>query len=199
MFSKLWQQIKGNPVSTGGIVLGILVLVISLRNTQWLGERATGVVIGASVVSLLILGSYLLDTLKSFDTLKYLTPSILVITVLVGIIIRVRTAGGLRSPLQLSVAIPSNQTILLGAFCIAVIALLIAFLRALHRGEGVSFESHWGGLGGGITGWRISSALIYLLGIVFLLLFSLVIAWRMFIQTSQASTATQSATTTQAH
>jgi hypothetical protein len=33
---------------------------------------------------------------------------------------------------------------------------------ALERGERVSFESAWGGLGGGLGGWRLTSPLVYL-------------------------------------
>src|SRR5713226_8852458 len=59
-------------------------------------------------------------------------------------------------------------------------ALPISLGRSLSRGETVSIESHWGGLGGGIGGWRLSTPLIYLLGIVFILIVSCALAWRVF-------------------
>ncbi|PIB90504.1 hypothetical protein [Caulobacter sp. FWC2] len=51
---------------------------------------------------------------------------------------------------------------------LAMLALLFggALLSALQRGESIEFENHWGGLGGGVAGWRVSPtgiALIFLL------------------------------------
>lgn len=35
-------------------------------------------------------------------------------------------------------------------------------VRSLDRGERASFESAWGGLGGGLGGWRLTTPLVYL-------------------------------------
>jgi hypothetical protein len=185
MFSSLLQYIKKNFLPLSATIVGVLFLVFSIMNQQWWGERAFGVIIGATVLSAVITSMYFLETLSKLDTVQYLAPSMVVFSALAAFIVRLRTGGGNLRPLQLSVAAPSNQTILLMVFFVAMFILLVAFGRALARGEGVSFESHWGGLGGGISGWKISSAFIYLLGIVFLLLFSSVIAWRIFVQTTQ--------------
>jgi hypothetical protein len=50
----------------------------------------------------------------------------------------------------------------------ALIATTFA-LDALRRGEGIGISSHWGGLGGGIGGWRVTpAASATLLALVFL-------------------------------
>lgn len=38
------------------------------------------------------------------------------------------------------------------------------FVSSLEDGQWPAFESHWGGLGGGLGGWRVSPSLLYLLG-----------------------------------
>jgi len=49
------------------------------------------------------------------------------------------------------------------------------FLSQVKRGHTVGVESHWGGLGGGLGGWRISAALSFLVAsLVFALAFSAV-------------------------
>ncbi|MCB9765067.1 MAG: hypothetical protein H6739_35160 [Alphaproteobacteria bacterium] len=60
----------------------------------------------------------------------------------------------------------------LGAWRAGVMLLLAAvtlwFLQlfgdSMTRGHWPTLESHWGGLGGGLGGWRISPSLVYLLG-----------------------------------
>jgi hypothetical protein len=37
-------------------------------------------------------------------------------------------------------------------------------LRSLEHGDGFAVESHWGGLGGGLGGWRVSRPLMFLIG-----------------------------------
>lgn len=44
--------------------------------------------------------------------------------------------------------------------------LLGLFVYLLMTGESVHLESHWGGLGGGLGGWRVSRALSALLGAI---------------------------------
>lgn len=38
------------------------------------------------------------------------------------------------------------------------------FVDSVRDGQWPAFESHWGGLGGGLGGWRVSPSLLYLLG-----------------------------------
>jgi|WetSurMetagenome_2_1015567.scaffolds.fasta_scaffold1048620_1 hypothetical protein len=44
--------------------------------------------------------------------------------------------------------------------------LLGLFIFLLIRGQSVSLDTHWGGLGGGLGGWRVSPALAALLGAI---------------------------------
>lgn len=55
---------------------------------------------------------------------------------------------------------------LLGISAIAGAALLIAMFRALSQGDRFEIESHWGGLGGGLGGWRVSKPLVFLLAVL---------------------------------
>ncbi len=65
--------------------------------------------------------------------------------------------------------------IALGSFLVVLIVRLFAlFLKEMVRSEtnpkpGVWIEANWGGLGGGLSGWRVSNAIIYLVLISFLL------------------------------
>ena len=53
------------------------------------------------------------------------------------------------------------------AFLMAVMVLtgtsFVLFVRSLETEKRLSIESHWGGLGGGLGGWRVSRSLTYLL------------------------------------
>jgi hypothetical protein len=51
--------------------------------------------------------------------------------------------------------------IVLGAGALYFTYLFVQHIRYGHK---VGIESHWGGLGGGLGGWRISSALCFLIG-----------------------------------
>lgn len=54
---------------------------------------------------------------------------------------------------------------------LALLAMLFGgvLLSALQRGESIELENHWGGLGGGVAGWRVSPAGVML---IFLLIFT---------------------------
>ena len=66
---------------------------------------------------------------------------------------------------------------LAGFFCWMIYRLLSLFLRAMNPSlpgipqekPGIWIESNWGGLGGGLSGWRASNAATYLLLICLLL------------------------------
>jgi hypothetical protein len=45
----------------------------------------------------------------------------------------------------------------------------VLFVRGIEHDGHLSFESHWGGLGGGLGGWRISSSVVFLLTTAILL------------------------------
>lgn len=57
------------------------------------------------------------------------------------------------------------------------------FIREIERGRPIQIETHWGGLGGGFGGWRISPSLTYFLAA---LLFGLLLA---MVITSMVNTA----------
>src|ERR1051325_2555002 len=40
---------------------------------------------------------------------------------------------------------------------------LVSFIRALDKGDPPSVDRHWGGLGGSMSGWRMSNSLVHLL------------------------------------
>jgi hypothetical protein len=117
----------------------------------------------------------------NFDR-KKLIPWVLIFVPLV-IAVFVRFVSGypfvwpivIRTP-----AIPQPQSILLILATILLLLLVCALARALKRGEGVAIESHWGGLGGGIGGFQLSTPLICLLGIIFLLAVVSATAWRVY-------------------
>jgi hypothetical protein len=43
------------------------------------------------------------------------------------------------------------------------LVLAFAVLEQLRQNEGLSFESHWGGLGGNLGGWRLSTSVVLVL------------------------------------
>jgi hypothetical protein len=66
----------------------------------------------------------------------------------------------------------SKASLLLALGCLAAV-FLNRFLKEIRR-EVPVIESHWGGLGGGLSGWRISASLLYFAGAVCL---AAVFAW----------------------
>jgi hypothetical protein len=53
-------------------------------------------------------------------------------------------------------------SVALGALGLGGAVSFILFIRRVERGGTPQIETHWGGLGGGIGGWRMSSSLTYL-------------------------------------
>lgn len=53
----------------------------------------------------------------------------------------------------------------LGGLAIASFFLCVG---AMESGEGFGLESHWGGLGGGVGGWRLTRPTVFLLAALFL-------------------------------
>jgi hypothetical protein len=58
------------------------------------------------------------------------------------------------------------HTFALAMLALTTMTFLLLFLLAMRRGIPPAVESHWGGLGGGITGWEISKSLSYLIGVI---------------------------------
>ena len=181
MFSNLFRWIRNNLTVTLAIIGGLAVLTSAFVYRQWWGESAWGVLIGvaASIVAFAIIIPILEGT--SFDEDRVIPWLFLIVPTVTALIVRRFSAQSLRLPLQFSLpSLPSAQILLLVLFGIVLVILLWAFGNALRHGDGVAIENHWGGLGGGIGGWRLSAPLIYLLGIIFMLGVSVTIAWRLF-------------------
>jgi hypothetical protein len=80
-------------------------------------------------------------------------------------------------------ALPANFDLARAAL-IALLSILTAisffmFVRGIESEKGLSFQSYWGGLGGGLGGWRISRPVVYLVatGVLIMLLASVVSSW----------------------
>lgn len=56
------------------------------------------------------------------------------------------------------------EYVALGVILVLAGALSYWFFRLIRRGEVVGLETHWGGLGGGTGGWRLSHGFIALAG-----------------------------------
>lgn len=62
--------------------------------------------------------------------------------------------------------LPAALVLILGS---ATLLLALAAAERLKAGDGVEFNSHWGGLGGSLGGWKISSTtILLLLALIFL-------------------------------
>jgi hypothetical protein len=182
MLASLLQWCKENVGETLAIIVGLGVLIFALTNPAWWGDRGFGVLIGVSVlVAVLPLIRLLSPDRLGFNPNRLLPWLILLVPVATALVLR-RLSHDQNTPSQISIpALPSTRTILLIAFVISILVLVDALASAFARGESVSVESHWGGIGGGIGGWRLSTPLIYLSALVLLLTASIVIAWRVFI------------------
>jgi hypothetical protein len=53
-----------------------------------------------------------------------------------------------------------------GIIAILAVWFFLNFAESLWREGSPTIESHWGGLGGGVGGWRISASLVYLVGLI---------------------------------
>lgn len=81
------------------------------------------------------------------------TAALLGVTLAVGTVLAVYRG-------EMPVARATGQLVL----GMATIGFLGGFTRELYRGEWPRLETNWGGLGGGLGGWRMSPALACLLG-----------------------------------
>jgi hypothetical protein len=52
--------------------------------------------------------------------------------------------------------------IALTLLALGTVAFLCLFVRMIETGDSPQLESHWGGIGGGLGGWRMSGSLTYL-------------------------------------
>ena len=173
-----WIKHRTTAVAIG---IAIVLLVFTLYNPDWWSDKALGVLVGALLTAVVFpLLIFLLEKIKA--NTGVLGPWVLLL-VTFGSAIFVRRFDGyyLVWPIQFHTpATPSPQSLLLILVGIFTLILSLGFVRALAKGEGVTVESNWGGLGGGLGGFRLSTPLIYLLGIFFLLVITSAIAWKVF-------------------
>jgi len=163
------------------IVLGLGILTFALLNPGWWGERAFGVLIGVAILAIILPISIVILEKTLFDEDKILPWILVIVPTATALILRRISGYNLVWPIQFKTpGVPSPQSLFLILIAFLVLMLVIIFVRALNRGEGVTIESNWGGLGGGIGGFQLSAPLIYLLGIVFLLAVASALAWRIF-------------------
>lgn len=204
---RLTEWIKIHLNESFAIVAAVAILAFTYFNAGWWGDRALGVLIGVAVIFgiLLILGVRVVPTIGvSQDSVKFYVEKIipwalLVIPTATALIVRQAAGYKLVWPIHFQTPnVPQPQSLFLILLAILMVMLVIVFVRALNRGEGVTIESNWGGLGGGIGGFQLSTPLIYLLGIVFLLVVSSALAWRIFppSQTPPAPTPTNATSST---
>jgi hypothetical protein len=70
-----------------------------------------------------------------------------------GVLVGVLATAGL-----IGMGLPNGRTVLLALFGLAALIALGASAARMMQGGAIEVETHWGGLGGGLGGWRLSSA-----------------------------------------
>jgi len=182
MFSTLVRWIRTHLNITLATIAGLAVVSSAILYRQWWGDRAWGVLIGSAVIVLVLWVTDRFPFDKEPNLMNEIFPWLLFALATITALAARRLSGqSFGVPVQLSIpTLSSPQTLLLTVLGLVLLVLLLAFASSLRKGDSVAIESHWGGLGGGISGWHMSAPLIYLLGIVFLLGVSVTMAWRMF-------------------
>jgi len=183
MLSRLLNAIRQHPSDALAVTVGLGILIFAFIDPQWWGKASLGLLIGiaSTVVALLIL--MVLESNTTIDTDPLVVWTLVLVPTGVALVLRKVWKQDNFHPWTVNISlseIPSPKTILLLIAGLLLLILIGALIRSLTRGESVSIDSHWGGLGGGIAGWRLSAPLVYLLGIAFLLTVSSALAWREF-------------------
>ncbi len=178
---RLTEWIRTHRSEFSAIVLALAILTFAILNPGWWGDRAFGVLIGVAILAIIAPISIVVLESTTFDAEKVLPWILVIVPTVTALVLRWLAGYRLVWPIQFKTpAVPSPQSLFLILIAFLMLMLVIVFVRALNRGEGVTIESNWGGLGGGIGGFQLSAPLIYLLGIVFLLAVSSALAWRIF-------------------
>lgn len=185
--------IKTHPNKFSAIIVGIVLLVIALFSRGWWGTPALGTLIGCAVYLFIYLIVDVVARNRKSNIWSKAQPWVLMVApFVIALIVWGLTSSMLVNPIQLRIpAVPDPKSIALILFAVFMLLLVIGFVRALRGGERVGIESHWGGLGGGISGFQVSTPLIYLLGIIFLLAVASAVAWRAYPPPSQPATQQQ--------
>jgi hypothetical protein len=183
MLYRLLNAIREHPNEAVAVTVGLGILIFAFVDPEWWGKASLGLLIGiaSTVVALLIL--VVLDENTTIDTEPFAAWTLVLVPTGVALLLRkVWKQDNFHTwSVNISLSeIPSSKTILLLIAGLLLLILVAVLIRSLSRGESVSVDSHWGGLGGGIAGWRLSAPLVYLLGIAFLLAISSALAWKEF-------------------
>jgi hypothetical protein len=183
MLSRLLDTIREHPNEALAVMAGVAILIFALVAPEWWGKASLGLLIGIASTVAAILILVVLEDQTTIDVGPFVAWTLVLGPTGVALLLRKLWKPDNFHPWTVSISlsqIPSPKSILLLIVGLLLLILMIALIRSLSRGESVSVDSHWGGLGGGIAGWRLSAPLVYLLGIAFLLAVSSVLAWRVF-------------------
>jgi hypothetical protein len=141
----LWSDVVAGMMLVAALAVGIL----SYRTLPaLLGWHAAGLLLAGFLAGLAPVLISRLQGAYSFALLGY--------------------ALGMAATMGLGIALASQATYARAALLLllggaAVACLLVALRRISKSGEPLEIESHWGGLGQGLGGWRVSSAAALLL------------------------------------
>jgi hypothetical protein len=179
--SQKLSRIKDHLSALLALVVSVALLASALYNYAWWGDRAVGAMIGAAVVALLIILLTIFGDRASSGVDKFVPWVLISFGAVTALLLRSSAGRGPAAPVQIQMPSAAQlQAIFLILLVVLLFTLIGVFVRAVGRGEGVSVESHWGGLGGGLGGFQVSPPMIYLLGIMLLLTISSAVAWRAY-------------------
>jgi hypothetical protein len=84
------------------------------------------------------------------------------VVAIIGVLAAVLLTVRLMQDVLAHVADPARSAyVLITSYLLVLSAYL--FVRTMDGDERIEFQSHWGGLGGGLGGWRVSRPLVFLL------------------------------------
>jgi len=173
MMQKLYGRIATALLAIGGLLWASTFLLAWTPLPSWLAHGrfmpsfflpAPGVLVGFAVG--LLVGRPAPDaatTIRSADDAPLLPRTLQTALALSGtfavtlVVLAGAQSGELHAP----------AAALLVICGLAIILLTIHGLEAVRSNDGVGVESHWGGLGGGLSGWRISRGAVLLLLLAF--------------------------------
>lgn len=181
MFSRLLGVIFKDKNLTLAVMTNLVVIASAFISPQWWGEKSLGVIYGAAVYVIFITLASLLLKKLTWDPKRFMPWIQVLVPTALALVLHQNTRNYQISFPRISWSdIPPPQSILLLLVAVSFLALLLGLIRSLSNGETVSVESHWGGLGGGVAGWRVSGPLVYLAVLILLAAVSSALAWRVF-------------------